>query len=174
MEGFPKNIQAMSKIIEGIFFDAMLEGYANPKAEKAPFPGLPGSKSITYKDGDFTVIDCYFVREGSDASHGFTLITFKDVPIWIMRYGGWYKKEVIPFLKSALMAAYRERQFFGGRGPIQFMNEEKTLVYQNSGDLYPFSNFHSSEQIRSIVDGKLLGFHECSGGLFFDKTEKEG
>lgn len=163
--------------IKTAFFDAMVHGYADPNTKKAPVPGLPGSKSIMYQSGEFVVMDCYFVREGSNVSSGFTLITKDGIPVWVMHYGGWYEKEAIPFLKSALMAAYQEGEFFGGRGPVEFMDKKEVFIYKNAGSFgdSSFSDFRGSEKIFELHTGRTFGTHEYFGGLFTaSPIQKEG
>lgn len=154
--------------IETVFFDAMLEGWANPNAKKIQIPGLPGSKGIVYRSGLFVAVDCYFAPKGSKKSSGFTLITYDNAPVWIMHYGGWYLKEAIPFLKSALMEAYSARKFFGGRGPVIFEDENKLYRYENFIELNHFPDSRGWEKVTRLSDGKIVGSHNYNGMLLLE------
>src|SRR3989338_10239065 len=108
----------ITKIIE-FFFEAMKSGWAMP-VPKSPIPSLPGSKSIPFRIGEYSLLDYYFVAPGSDSSYGTTVIWVAERPFWVMHYGGWYKKEVIPFFNAALRETYSQNHFVGGRGPREF------------------------------------------------------
>jgi len=146
--------------IRGAFFDAMIEGWANPNIKKVPLPGLPNSKSIRFKKGIFVVTDTYVKNSESGKSAGFTLITRAGQPVWVMNYGGFYPAEAIPFLKSALMAAYQKREFCGGRGPALF--ESSDYVYSNSLKVDVFGYFEGEEEVKTRV-GNPVGWHTYWG-----------
>lgn len=104
--------------IEAVFFRAMLQGYASEtKPQKIVVPQLPGIKMVEYIEGDFRVVDMWTKTPGSPCSAGWTMIWFRDVPVWQMHYEGWYDDEAIPILKASLKEAYCNRVFLGGRGP---------------------------------------------------------
>lgn len=158
------------KEIEAFFFNAMRNGWATP-ALKRPIPELPGSKSIRFGSGDLVLLDYYFVAPGSESSYGTTVIWEVERPVWIMHYGGWYNKEVIPFLKRVLMRNYSQDIFLGGRGPERLEGEGHTLQYLNRVERNDFEDFQGQEYIISTSDqsgfpaGQKLGEHHYFGGL---------
>jgi len=167
------------QIIQEFFFLAMSQGWASSEKKGMPFPeppltaALPGIKHGWYgsmlKGIKFTLCDYYFVAPGSDKSYGTTVIWEGErpvlKPIWVMHYGGFYKKEVIPFLKRALFAAYNKDQFFGGRGPEFYREQGNPMAYQNFvTDNCSFGLFNGTEEIRG-VERKLLGEHHYFGGI---------
>ncbi len=158
------------KRIKAFFFEAMRQGWAMP-VPKTPIPGLPGSKSIPFCSGEYYLLDYYFVVPGSKSSYGTTVIWVAEKPVWVMHYGGWYKEEVIPFLKRALMRNYIDNIFFGGRGPARLEGEDHTLQYLNEVERNDFGNFNGHEHIVSTSDqsgtplGCLAGEHRYFGGL---------
>lgn len=158
------------------FFEAMRKGYAGG-AEKTSIPGLPGIEAIPYKfDGkgyivDFYLMDWYAAPEGSLKSAGSTMIWYKDQPVWVMHYGGFYQNKAIPFLKEALFTAYQRRMFYGGRGQSFYLNPEWEMGYINrlaSGDFFPmdieaFESFEGREEIFDLQTSESLGWHRYWG-----------
>lgn len=134
--------------VEEFFFKAMIRGWAD-NTETQIIPALPGYKAIEFRDGNLRLLDFYSKTTGSSKSAGTTIIFHKDVPVWIMQYSGAYEKEAIPFLKSILLDAYKNKQFFGGRGPA--IHETETLAYFN---IYPenaFFYFKGKEKIIKTI-----------------------
>ena len=102
------------------------------------------------------------VNQNSDISAGTKTIWVKDQPVWIMHYGGWYKKEAIPFLKSCLQRAYvEERRFYGGRGP--YFVHDKKFAYVNKIERNDFADFAGEERIFYYVSEQPLGYHWYRG-----------
>jgi hypothetical protein len=157
--------------IRAIFFEAMRQGWAI-LGPKTPIPGLPDSKSISFRFGEYSLLDYYFVTPGSESSYGTTIIWLAEDPVWIMHYGGWYNKGVIPFLKRALMRNYSMNIFLGGRGPERLEGEDHTLQYLNKVEQNDFSSFSGYEYIIATSDqigvpaGQKLGEHHYFGGLW--------
>ena len=102
-----------SEEIQEFFFNGMLNGYASGVKAVAE-PGLPGYKRTEYKEGDFYLLDRWVTTPLSDKSVGDTTIWHRDMPVWVMHYGGRYDKHVIPFLKRALHRTYKSRVFIAG------------------------------------------------------------
>ncbi|MBI2635152.1 MAG: hypothetical protein HYW79_01245 [Parcubacteria group bacterium] len=156
--------------IEEFFFEAMRSGWAMP-VPKTPILGLPGSKSIPFRAGEYYLLDYYLVAPGSSSSHGTTVIWIAEKPVWIMHYGGWYDKKVVPFLKRALMRNYSNNIFIGGRGPERLEGENHTLQYLNKVEKNDFGSFRGHEYIVATseqvgVPGQKFGEHYYFGGLF--------
>lgn len=146
--------------VEDAFFEAMANGYAQG-VQKVEISDLPGSKAITFKSGDYTVMDFYFVNLLSDKSVGQTVIWYQSVPVWTMHYGGCYAKIAIPFLKQCLHRAYvDERRFYGGRGPFFVRDERFTYVNQVRRD--SFDNFEGEERVYDLSE-QYLGYHWYRG-----------
>jgi hypothetical protein len=147
------NRPSVSKI-QQVFFLAMLRGYAKSPA-KAMLPQLPGSRVVTTVHGyggRFRVADCWLVSNNSNLSSGTTTIWFKNEPVWVMHYGGWYDMEVIPFLKKCLLRAYRKREFYGGRGPV--LVRGKDYVYENQVTDRRFEVARGEESICDLAHSK--------------------
>ena len=151
------------------FFEGMLHGYAS-SAPRKPFPGLPGSKCVTYERErhELKLVDVWFAKLNSDSSHGMTVIWCSDIPVWMMHYGGCYRQEARPFLKTALRDAYDKKLFRGGRGPIRFGGEPgDRFRYFNVVDpnYDTFESFRGTERILTMEDHSLAGVHHYHGGL---------
>jgi hypothetical protein len=147
------------------FFRAMQVGYV-AGAKGVEVPGTPKYKQIEYKSGDFRIVDQYGSSQAGK-SEGTTRIRFCDDPVWVMSYGGFYRKNEIPFLKRALMQNYEKRHFTGGRGPslmtdLELMLEGDSPVYVNwfTGD---FMRFSGREEIRTCDSDSPLGWHDYMG-----------
>ncbi|MFI5260644.1 MAG: hypothetical protein ACHQU0_02525 [Candidatus Paceibacteria bacterium] len=147
--------RTVKKGIRLVFFAAMKEGYATDR-QKGTIVELPGSKTLTYVQGPWKVVDVYFVTPLSARSGGMTIISYGDIPVWIGQYNGWYKESAIPCLKAALAANYRRHRLLGCRGPRQF--EHKGIRYLNSPDRSSGFNSSGSEEIQD-PKGTVLGWH---------------
>ena len=91
--------------LKEFFLEAMAGGYADSEGSAIRTSGLPGEKIITYKRGQLTLVDRYFVLEGSDRSAGQTVIFEDNNPSWVMSYEGYYLDVAIDFLKLCLRKA---------------------------------------------------------------------
>ncbi|MDI6734524.1 MAG: DUF5680 domain-containing protein [Patescibacteria group bacterium] len=151
------------KKVEEVFFDAMLNGWANPDIEKTTLPHFPRSKAIWFRRGNFMVLDWY-LKNGTE-SMGNTIIWEEGIPTWMMSYGGSYPKEAIPFLKEALLVAYQKRGFFGGRGPIFYFYQNDKYVYINTTMRNNFASFLGAEKIVLKENSAIVGFHTYWGRL---------
>ena len=81
-----------------------------------------------------------------------------------MQYHGQYELEAIPTLKKALAFNYEKNIFFGGRGPLTFI--DGNLCYSNFlDDEYLFGKFSGREQIVVLEWNEQIGFHEYHGGI---------
>ena len=150
---------------EKVFFEAMVRGWA-ADVKGIPVLDMPGYKRIPpYERDGFCVVDQYCVGEMGSA--GTTTISIDRVPIWFMSYCGFYPKEVVPFLKRALMAAYEKDEFFGGRGKGGYDQRlgQVVLTYYNYVDnRSAFQNFLGREFIESTRGGlHPVGFHNYCG-----------
>lgn len=156
----PKKILEHAK---KFFFVAMLIGYisGNKKFTKKT---SDGHVFIKLAKGKFKLVDSYFKNPGSILSSGTTTIYYDGTPIWVMYYGGWYVKEVIPILKMALETAYRSKKFNGGRGIRDYRPYGYT--YENiihNKEFSSFKEFSGHEEIRKQGTNKLLGYHNYLG-----------
>lgn len=141
-----------------VFFLAMLAGYLGSGATKEK--SADGEVTITWIQGDFRVLDRYYVTPFSTRSGGTTTIFYKEIPVWWMAYGGSYKEEAIPFLKEALALSYEDARFVGGRGPKS--HRADGLDYRNvvQGN---FAEFRGREEITAYNPRRSLGFHDYWG-----------
>jgi len=166
--------------IREFFFHGMMNGWATGAA-KHLVPGMPGFMQIIFSDGRFTMIDRYCVVpiEAQDdpdevihtgrpvlaapRSSGLTTIWFEDVPVWQMSYHGQYTPQASAFVKCALRAAYGDKQFFGGRGPSVF--EDNDFSYHNEIEQNRFAVFRGCEKVWGQEVDVLEGFHRYMGML---------
>jgi len=148
------------QVAELHFLVAMKIGWA-AGVRGTDVPDMPNYREIVYKKDGFKVADRFCVsKEGKSA--GTTTIWYFDEPIWVMNYGGFYRKEDIPFLRRALMANYEFNNFFGGRGPDIFTDQNREIAYSNySVYASTFSSFSGKECIHDSK--KTLGWHEYWG-----------
>jgi len=147
--------------IQSFFFKAMIEGWAK-NSPKMSITDMPGYKAIPFEDGDFYLLDRYCVNPHSQRSTGTTTIWFRNEPVWVMNYGGYYTKGATAFLKNALGKAYQEHHFVGGRGPRVY-KDGLAYLYINQARINEFEKFEGREEIFAGVDNVPLGFHEYWG-----------
>lgn len=144
------------------FFEAMMDGYAGGDCKKSIKTKTPDGRTvIEFTTGDYKVIDDYRTTPHSNKSAGTTTILYKNDPVWWMSYGGWYKKEAIPFLKASLKKEYGRGVFFGGRGPGSCTREN--LVYINFVENGSFSEFNGREEIVDRESFETMGSHKYYG-----------
>ncbi|MDO8566839.1 MAG: hypothetical protein Q7R58_01655 [bacterium] len=101
-----------------VFFEAVNA----PKKDAAD--ELPDSKLIPpYIRGSWKVVDTYLVSPLNSWSGGMTVISYGDMPVWVMQYfgDGEYREASIPWLKAAL---YDGSDFgnFAGCGNVEGPN----------------------------------------------------
>lgn len=144
--------------IQQFFFEAMVEGWV-ADAEESKVLGMPGYRIINFARDELVLTDLFCVTPGSSKSAGTTTIWHKEVPVWVMQYGGWYMEGVIPFLKHALLETYKAKRFVGGRGRSQYC--EGQLLYVNRPHVNDFSDFNGHEQV--FMNDKPMGVHHYRG-----------
>jgi hypothetical protein len=159
--------------IEEAFFEAMRHGYASgviSPAVRETRTDIAGMKRVVFDSynprGDLRVIDQWTETPGSRWSSGFTLITYQNIPVWIMHYGGWYNPEVTQFLKECLLDNYTKGLFDGGRGPNGY--RKGRMVYGNESDNttdYSFREFSGNEMIKDTRGDITDGHHWYHGHL---------
>jgi hypothetical protein len=145
--------------IKEAFFEAMLKGYADPKAKRSSIPLLPGSKYTTYKKGNFLIIDLWFRTKLNNKSFGITIIWYKQSPVWFMVYAGEYQEEAISFLKKVLTRTYTNKAFHGGRGVPSYL--DAGMSYGNNQTKAGFEDFSGKETI--YKGQETLGWHKYWG-----------
>lgn len=170
-------------ILEGAkdaFFAALLAGYCGgDKSESAVVieeklnNGF--TNRVTFSDEiihpGFVVVDGWHTNPNSDKSNGSTIITFFNVPIWAMSYGGFYTDQAIDFLKNILRRAYEEKKFLGGRGESSYggiiVPQEKHIMleYKNSfeGNFERFSGREDIHENPLTPNPELWGYHQYFG-----------
>jgi len=152
------------KRVEEFFFKAMLRGWAG-NGKYIEIFGRAGYKRFVFSDGDFHLVDEYCVNAESKKSFGTTTIWFRNIPVWVMTYGGWYEKWAIDFVKKALLEAYQAGIFMGGRGPTKFYPGGE-LIYVNHIGLNSFGDFSGLERVsggRKQHPGEEGGYHQYWG-----------
>ncbi len=159
--------------VREFFFAAKMHGWA-AGAPKMPVMDMPGFKRIIYVDGPFSMIDQYCVvpiadqidparygAVGSPRSSGTTTIWFEDTPVWQMSYMGQYTPEASALVKRALLAAYGEKLFLGGRGPEDF--EGDGMGYSNLVEHNDFEEFRGHERVSKKFMSNIEGYHAYMG-----------
>jgi len=161
-----------------VFFKAMQDGYAGDcKKSVKTLSNNGNTKTITFTDGDYKVVDEWHTNPDSDLSSGTTTIFHKDRPIWWMSYCGKYPKDVIPFLKQALKKTYERGEFNIGRGAQSYEGPlvgDKRMHYsctKTINEFCDFQRFNGIERITEITgslndparNGFQLGYHQIMG-----------
>jgi hypothetical protein len=147
------------------FFKAMTAGWVSGNTGETSLAELPGMKTIPFEHGDYRVLDMYTVSPESGRSSGSTTIWHKNVPIWVMYYGGYYSEIAMPFLKECLHRAYvEERRFYGGRGPHFVRGDRFTYINNVASDAW--ADFRGEESIFDLNE-QPLGSHWYRGMSLF-------
>jgi len=153
----PRHRAEFLQEVKDVFFQGMSQGWVTGGEKQRDVP-FPGAKCYTFTRGRFTLKDFFFVNSLSNSSCGSTVISWAGLstgPVWMMQYGGWYKKEVMEFLKRVLARYYTSNVFYGGRGPIMFAGEDHMIQYLNNVIRNDFADFLGHESI--IVTSELYG-----------------
>lgn len=145
-----------------LFFRAMAAGWV-VGAQETAVPDMPGYREISYQEvgSPFRLTDRFSVIPGSPKFDGTTTIWHNDVPVWVMHYWGFYEEAANKFLKSVLLRAYRDKEFFGGRG--RKVAQEGPFLYLNHTQLEDFRSFSGREEVINTVAGGVLGSLDYSG-----------
>lgn len=159
--------------LQDFFLEAAAETYAGNGSTKGTIPDIPGSRRYWYQKGKLVYLDVYVIN--GEYSGGQTLLYVSGVPAWLMQYQGWCQednKEVLDFLKKALLDSYMAKEFRGGRGPQQFEDDQKDGVfYQNNPKRFEddFELFRGRERIApKNRHGLDLFWHNYQGQLLGD------
>ncbi len=150
------------QVLKGVLFDALNQGYVSDNQPETVTVEVCMKRFRYYSPcGHFMVEDSWFANGGT-YSAGSTLIVEDHKPVWVMQYYGWYLPEASKFLKRALGSNYRNRSFYGGRGPDVFTIG--SLQYTNAPRTgSTFSRFSGSEGV--LYRGSLvMGEHFYQGG----------
>lgn len=159
--------------LQKFFFEAARNTYAGD-AKKETDPYLPKSKVYRFERGEYLYIDTYFTN--GERSGGQTVIYQEGAPVWLMQYYGWCKnddKDVLAFLKQALLFAYGKSEWHRGRGPHNFCGtglRGTELAYSNVPIRPPYDQdfrfFHGRESI-GLAKAPLteLFWHQYQGLL---------
>lgn len=138
--------------LQDFFFEAAAQTYAGNAGTRNTLLEIPGSQRYRYLRSNLLYLDTYLAT--GEYSAGQTVICVSNRPAWIMQYQGWCKDdnpETLQFLKKALLCAYQEKAFHGGRGPRHFCQENiNNLHYENVYTAPPpqcFSSFQGRERI---------------------------
>lgn len=146
------NIEFDSKDLIRFIGLAHRNTYAAPAEVRAlsrlQVPLLPGHKSYTFSNGDWTYYDIY---AGEEWAPGREVVIFKERPVWAMSYQGmpkpgvdsnFLKNEAFPFLKNALMNADSNMPF---RGPREFISNDFRYEFILDGN---YKYFRGRESIQ--------------------------
>lgn len=134
---------------------------------------VDGGKILTYNE-TFKVEGVNFLlvftdrwwKGGDHSTFHLQNIFGNQILLWTMTYEGVYNEGAIPTLMEALQAAYKEKKFYGCRGPHLYKPADGKLQYSNhyTGT---FSFFVGEEVIhKEAPDFHFLeGFHKYWGGM---------
>jgi hypothetical protein len=171
----PENLPTAAYLEERFYSIMYRLGYAaTPESSNIkPDPLVEGGKILTYNE--------FFIAEGSNfllmfadrwwKGGGHSTFHLQDtfgnqLLLWTMTYEGVYNEGAIPALMEALQAAYKEKKFYGCRGPHLYKSADGNLQYSNhcTGT---FSFFVGKEVIHKEVPDshRLQGFHTYWGGM---------
>lgn len=158
---------------EEFFFLGVMKGWAggdegSPLPKNEGTPGMEEWRQTIYQDdigfAGYKLIDRWGRDPDSGKPSGSVTIEHWGNLAWGMWCGGGsYKKEVLPFLREALLAGYYEKKFYGGRGPGAYRKGNLLYVNQFGGD---FSRFRGKEFIQHAETGEEYGGHDYWGGSF--------
>lgn len=173
--------------LQAFFLKAAAQTYAG-KGKKRFIDSLPAAKVYRFEKDGLLYIDTYFTN--GEFSGGQTIIYRRETwsvyrPLWIMQYNGWCRydaKDTLAFLKAALAEAYLNGEFYGGRGPAEYVqnkyeaeDQDKLLVYRNHPNPYhvDFDYFEGRERIFRHPDHTTdLFWHRYQGMML--QTEPGG
>lgn len=157
-----------------VFFQAMLVNYSKKEhvTEKKSIPELPGSSMLSpFFCGRYVVVH-YDWLLANNSNFG-NIIVYRDgTPVWQMQYSGWYLAEAVPFLKMVLRSAYRQREFYGGRGQrdLRYKQWEYFNYFHLDCDWGKFDGREIISQIDPDGEGpaKYMGSLRYQGGMLIE------
>ncbi|MEI8339132.1 MAG: hypothetical protein WCF94_00535 [bacterium] len=147
----------INEVVE-VYFKAMLAGYFGEKSGEVTIEKINNKKTLTYKDGNFIVVDSYTDNFGT------TEISWRGNTVWMMFYYGHYSTEAIPHLIAALKPQLENKIWLGGRGPK--LVEMGKYFYENIVEANDPMEFRGMESITSLgLDDKpvVIGYHRYCG-----------
>lgn len=111
--------------------------YANEESSPMPSSEIPGGNIMTRSEGSLGYHDMWFTGTNGNlgVSAGNSILSFDQVPVWVLQYSGWYDKKderVLKVLKEALLAGYTKDESQGGRGPDMFFSQDRVYTYENT------------------------------------------
>lgn len=171
----PENLPNAAFLEERFYSIMYRMGYgATPQSGNIkPDPLVEGGKILIYNE-IFKVEERSFLLVFTDRwwkGGGHSTFHLQDtfgnqLLLWTMTYEGVYNEGAIPTLMEALQAAYKEKKFYGCRGPHLYKPADEKLQYSNhyTGT---FSFFVGKEVIhKEAPDFHFLqGFHTYWGGM---------
>lgn len=119
-----------------------------------------GSRTITFKDGDWSMDDNFF---GGEPYGGRQVVFYKDQPAWMCAYYGWVSKDrksaddVYDFLREALQYPPKDMPL---RGAASYKKNSFEYQHRAEGDI---DNFTSNEVI--LKGDKQIYWAKFIGGL---------
>ena len=136
------NLEELSRFV----IESKKNGYA-ADAEEIVSQIFPHFKEITFKKGDWEYKDFF---RGISNFHGFEIVRFQKIPIWMMSYHGGmisryekdeqFAEQTFTFLKKVLLAIDEQFPF---RGPNELVIQD--WIYKNhyQGNIQRFSGAES-------------------------------
>lgn len=165
--------------LQDFFLEVMTNHSWASGVKATPCEGvLSGYVEIIKGNGRLILLDRWCSNQFGQCSSGTTTISVfcDDVwqPVWVMDYRGWYEKEASRFVKQALLNAYKQGTFNGGRGlavddsspPMKYLN---TVIPGSTFE--KFAGFETVNTINVFADYErpCLGWHKYSGMLLLGK-----
>ena len=163
--------------VREFFFEGASKEFAAGKVKKLAIKELPGYKLFFHENegGTYVYADVYYLSPTTGRFKCDPTIWRRDtqdllIPTWGMQNHGIWRvidKRLTSFLKAALLDAYENKVFYGGRGRAMFPHkplkvpEYHSLKYQCSTLKNDFTHFHSDEYIEE--NGEVLYEGECAG-----------
>jgi hypothetical protein len=173
-------IPTLEQLMSFFFEASLVAGWCNPDAVIKKWES--GMRSVRYERDGLRYDDAWFVGEampGPGWSRGNTTISVGECQVFTMSYGGYYPEYMGVNLTGdlvmpALIKAYGDSEFNGGRGPERFHNpDHPTLWYRNECNFFDpngarrLLHFSGRERVDDIppipnLEG-IAGWHYYSG-----------
>ncbi len=138
--------------------------------------GVPGYNQFPVRFDDeprWSVVDQRTERLGAKRFSGTMTLLHHDgsliVPVWTMQYRGFATEAAAPIMREALLGAYRNKIFHGGRGEEVYRPTASSPLYTNQvSSKEPIDQFWSCtgvEQVHFTICSDDFGFRKVSTKL---------
>ncbi|MDD5050763.1 MAG: hypothetical protein PHV93_03420 [Candidatus Pacebacteria bacterium] len=114
---------------QAVFLKGMATSSWATGAKSIPIVELPGYKAVSFRDGDFLLVDMWAPGDKRFRFSGSTTISFQETVIWAMHYQGFCSPRASPILRKILLDTYKKGIFWGGRGEQCMSVDDKWRYY---------------------------------------------